>query len=398
MSLPNADTTIYAASCNPARRAKRLRSESISESAPNVSFPKLQPRAHDTNTGTFAPAPTSVPLLDSGSDTSPSAWDVAAVTADTQKRGRKTTSRAAREAQRKLNHSMIEKVRRTKINDALAKLRALVPIDYGHVQARDDNDNDHNDDEAGGDGDSGDVRRKKTRGNKKDEKEKEYKLEILVRTVAFVQDLVEKVKVMEAEQNKNLCAKCGGASSATVPSPPSSSSSSPQCERPRKTSARHGCPTSEVARLPSISSWLLPSPSHSHSQRYSDWNTYHLPSPPSSALVDPVKTTQLPPTLTLDLPSGAHKPSPTLFGPFIPKSPLRTPEDESAASLLLQISNSPPSLPHHPAIEPPSATNLTPNTVSGFDSGPDDGQKFTPHLQAQTPSSLLGLDRRRRNS
>lgn len=51
-----------------------------------------------------------------------------------KKRGRKpggALSRSARESQRKINHSRIEKARRSKINDALDALRRLVPSDYG---------------------------------------------------------------------------------------------------------------------------------------------------------------------------------------------------------------------------------------------------------------------------
>ena len=38
-------------------------------------------------------------------------------------------TRTARESQRKMNHSRIEKARRLKINDALEALRTLVPVD-----------------------------------------------------------------------------------------------------------------------------------------------------------------------------------------------------------------------------------------------------------------------------
>ena len=57
-----------------------------------------------------------------------------------KRRGRKPgiLSRAARESQRKMNHSRIEKARRLKINDTLTTLRALVPADFG----RDAEDND----------------------------------------------------------------------------------------------------------------------------------------------------------------------------------------------------------------------------------------------------------------
>ena len=66
------------------------------------------------------------------------------------KRGRKPgpLSRSAREAQRRLNHSIIEKARRTKINDTLATLRQLEPVDYGsETESREDAEDNDDDDE-----------------------------------------------------------------------------------------------------------------------------------------------------------------------------------------------------------------------------------------------------------
>ncbi|KAG5219492.1 BHLH domain-containing protein [Salix suchowensis] len=103
------------------------------------------------------------------------------------RRGRKPSglSRSAREAQRKLNHSIIEKARRTKINDALATLRELIPADYGRTHEEDEED----------EPDQG-----KKGGKKEKKEEKEFKLEILVRTVSFMKNLLERIRVLEAAQ------------------------------------------------------------------------------------------------------------------------------------------------------------------------------------------------------
>ena len=71
------------------------------------------------------PTPTPTPNSNPNPNTTPTPTPA-------KRRGRKpgTLSRAARESQRKLNHSRIEKARRSKINEALAALRELVPSDY----------------------------------------------------------------------------------------------------------------------------------------------------------------------------------------------------------------------------------------------------------------------------
>ena len=63
-------------------------------------------------------------------------------------------SRAARETQRKLNHSIIEKARRTKINDALATLRQLVPSDFDGKKSDKNAAGDEEDDEEENDEDA----------------------------------------------------------------------------------------------------------------------------------------------------------------------------------------------------------------------------------------------------
>jgi hypothetical protein len=294
---------------------------------------------------------------------------------------RKPTSRAAREAQRKLNHSIIEKVRRTKINDALAMLRSIVPVDYGQPSAAA---------AVGVVGDEGgrEVDKEGTRspprggGKKKEEKEKEYKLEILVRTVSFVQDLLEKVRVLERDGGGGVevavCEHCGGRrkrkrmrddeddedttgyESADDGSGPTDSSS---CTR--------------TTRLPSISSWLPPLQQRQRQQ--------HLPSPPSSTPADPINPSHLPPLFKLTSPTMTVKtatpPTPTTSS----TSPVRTPEDESVASLLLQIRNSPPTV--YSVSTAPESMKLPEAARFVFGGGGGSGMSA-----AETPGSLLGMD------
>ena len=85
-------------------------------------------------------------------------------------------TRTAREAQRKMNHSLIEKARRGKINDALEALKALVPSDEP-------------DDDGG---------------------TRDFKLEVLVRTVRHLRELTARVEAYEA----GACPGCGGRRSA----------------------------------------------------------------------------------------------------------------------------------------------------------------------------------------
>lgn len=116
------------------------------------------------------------------------------------KRGRKpapAASRGAREQARKTNHSRIEKRRREKINDALSTLRELVPSDIATMV-------------ASVSGESGcslalvspglspalsAVGATNASGKKKGEKE--FKLEVLERTVIFVKYLLDRVRELE---------------------------------------------------------------------------------------------------------------------------------------------------------------------------------------------------------
>ena len=108
----------YAASTNPARKAKRARLGNSTDASQDPA----DLRSASPHQPFILPKPASKPIV----DTPP------ATTLPPVKRGRKPSgvSRASREAQRKLNHSIIEKARRTKINEALSTLSSLIPADY----------------------------------------------------------------------------------------------------------------------------------------------------------------------------------------------------------------------------------------------------------------------------
>ncbi|KAH0578227.1 hypothetical protein H2248_004007 [Termitomyces sp. 'cryptogamus'] len=219
----------YAASVNPDRRAKQISTPTERTTQRTI---LLQPASPPSTDGSeFKPNSVRAPV----------------------KRG--PLSRAARETQRKLNHSIIEKARRTKINDALTSLKQLVSAGYGQssLQPADEDE---------------DAKKKK---GKKAEKEKEFKLEILERTVVFLQDLPKRVEVLEAAVSSSpkecsLCAKC------SFPLSPSSSSSTshpdhkdqPVPKHKRSLSSRSPPfhldmslePSLKRPCLPSISSWF----------------------------------------------------------------------------------------------------------------------------------------------
>ncbi|KAI0046786.1 hypothetical protein FA95DRAFT_1582911 [Auriscalpium vulgare] len=312
-----ADVLAYSASCNPPRRAKRARTTSLADSAdkPKPALPVLAPAVR--------PRPTSGTAADTEEDVP----DIPAP----KRRGRKpsTLSRAARESLRRENHSRIEKARRTKINDALATLRALVPSDT-RTQPIGDNESDEEDEEEYEDG--------KKQAKPKSKQEKEFKLEILIKTVTYVQELQERVRMLEegcSSRRSNLPARsAGSASSMTVRTP--TMRSSPQ----RDNDESEALPRN---RLPSISSWL-PNAHLSPSLLPTDAHrapAMQLLTPPTSATLQPMSSPQLPPALSLDLgaPNALAKSFTSLVQRPKPasQSPPWTPEDESAASLLLHI-------------------------------------------------------------
>jgi hypothetical protein len=370
-----AEMDIYAESTP--RRAKRLRS---------ASGAALATAPQSDNRRLSSPISSDDQAEDDAYDTPPAP--------QLKRRGRKpgALSRAAREAQRKINHSLIEKARRTKINDALAALRELVPAEYKRVNETAEASDEDEDDEP-----------KKGKGKSK-AGEKEFKLEILVRTVAYLQDLTEKVKRLEEDG----CKQCIHQSS-----PDARGSKRRRQDVEHEDDARIELESTEdsSSRLPSISTWLphssqertrraltssqspptrpVPSSSKSPSQQ--------LPTPPTSATFTASSSVfGVPPILTLPSPSTFLPQSGTQIQPcfsgFVPRrspsdtalsSPVYTPEDETAASLLLRMSTSTlvtsPQLPPKPA-SPSSSTNVSRT-----------GRPREESVHALTPSHLLGL-------
>ncbi|KII91790.1 hypothetical protein PLICRDRAFT_51915 [Plicaturopsis crispa FD-325 SS-3] len=287
------DDGYYAGSCNPPRRAKRPRPMSLSE----ITDPAAPARPH--REARHGPVE---------ADQQP---------AHKQKK-KSTMSRAAREAQRKINHSMIEKARRTKINDALATLRVLVPPSPLS--------------QKGDETVNGEIK-----GD-----EKEFKLEILVRTVGYLEDLRARVNMLE----KELDVSAVGASPARPKSKRKLEDHAMQTDSVDVKSP----PTSPKITSPKTQTWV------------------QLPSPPMSATMHPSITLQTPPTLLLPLPNIPLPPPPPATSPISPSTPRSawTSEDQNAASLLLQMRarHAPPSARHPP----------------------QDVQ-----YRAETPGSLLGL-------
>lgn len=321
------------------------------------------------------------------------AYDTPPPAPQLKRRGRKpgALSRAAREAQRKINHSLIEKARRTKINDALAALRELVPAEYKRLNETAEVSDEDEDNEP-----------KKGKGKSK-AGEKEFKLEILVRTVAYLQDLTEKVKRLEEDR----CKQCIHQSSSDARESKRRKQDVEQ-ESGVKTEVRSAEDSS--SRLPSISTWLphsssqertrgaltssqspstrpVPSSSKSPSQQ--------LPTPPSSAIFTGSSSIfGIPPVLTLPSPSTFLPQSGThiqpCFSGFVPRrsssdtalsSPVYTPEDETAATLLLRISTSTTSPQLLPKPVSPSSSMTEPQTRRPREES----------VHALTPSHLLGL-------
>ena len=423
--MPEEHNGLYSASCNPPRSVKR----SSANFFPSPSF--TQPRAI-LPMRPYAPRPPTSPETTLEPPPLPA------------KRGRKPgpLSRTAREAQRRLNHSIIEKARRTKINDALATLKELVPVGYGQVkpppaESVDPDDEDEDDDEYT---DGTKKAKPKSKGTgKREEKEKEFKLEILVRTVSFLQDLLQRVTDLEATGSApSICQNCSvasnlsekptkrkrihledddedhdrvqetahsaprGAKALRVSETSSANAKIPQdvpTSLPHQSTPVSPPPAADAARLPSISSWLLNSvidpqllpPSNRHSS--SPHVGSYLPSPPSSTHVDPVRTSHMPPVLSL----GPVATAAMVNAPRSATSPTtssRTAEDESAASLLLQIrAGSSPNFRPVPS---------SPSSASAY--GLPDPSNFLLHSdvrsqregnqirQAQTPGSILGMN------
>ncbi len=310
---------------------------------------------------------------------------------------------------RRQNHSRIEKARRTKINEALAMLRDLVPADTGRKLTLTGVDESADDDD---DDDEFASEHPKKPAKNKQRQEKEFKLEILEKAVLYVQELQEKVCVLEARG----CARCSNVSISPPQRPkrkheamPSSddydshSSMDAITDRPMKrlTSPQSNLSLVPLApasvspfiprsntRLPSISSWLPKSIAElglpeSHTPSV---NPIQLPTPPASGVIGPVASPQVPPTLRLDLPVASL--SARVLPASSQSSPSWTPEDESVASLLLRIktSSSPKTAKHGTSVSDLLAP--TPGAP-----GIGDHSRFmgVDEIRVQTPGSLLGM-------
>ncbi|KAG8750508.1 hypothetical protein FRC14_000439 [Serendipita sp. 396] len=169
----------------------------------------LSPVEHDSDDADGDYQPSSIALHGAMSTSESAATKVTPVRA---KRGRKPNTNAslrnAREAARKANHSVIEKKRREKINQALAELRTLVPADEPESNLNG----------------------------------KDFKLEVLVRTVSHLKRVTSRVNELERAlaivRTRNTQTRTSGSSG----------------------SARGEEETGERIQLPSVSALLMSLP------------------------------------------------------------------------------------------------------------------------------------------
>lgn len=396
-------TVPYTASCNPPRRAKRARTDG-KDRDDTVRTPVRRARPAILPKG---PVPrSSSPAQEVLGSDSGDEDDYEPKTTQ-RRRGRKpgTMSRSARESLRKLNHSRIEKARRTKINETLAALSALV--------------NEAEQEKAAA---TGVTLEPQAKGRAE---EKEFKLDVLVKTVTYVQDLIAKVRTLE--DTARCCPHCSR--DRVAGSAPAQKRNWPveedvemegsdmeyagddekgdgELELDRSSAApptsTHPTPS---PRLPPIAAWLPhPYVDPSCIAAISDSrNTSQLPSPPPSATFRAMSGVPARDMPALMLPAPAHPLETASVEKAFERrtsthsrSPTRTPEDETAASLLLQMSSSPASMRSSSAASSAGVPPFAPparrmsHTLVG-----EDGRKGKreSRIQAETPSSLLGLGR-----
>ena len=281
-----------------------------------------------------------------------------------RRRGRKPgpLSRSAREAQRKLNHSIIEKARRTKINDALAALRQLVPADYGKRRDKDsgdENDEDDEDDEGDdADGEYGAPRRKTAVTNKKGttgkKEEKEFKLEVLERTVTYLQDLTDRYEDLQRENEQLLGIRRCSCQEGSLRQPTgrkrNRSGSETTAGDVGTELAADERPSKRHEPLPPISSWLPLSPEsvrHATDIPQSSRHTTvapvlpsYLPTPPSSALFRPSQT-PVSPLSSTSTTKGSYIPSLSLGPTALPLPSLITQLGPASNKRRQSVSHSP---------------------------------------------------------
>ncbi|KAI9056490.1 hypothetical protein FKP32DRAFT_1599224 [Trametes sanguinea] len=416
--------TAYAASCNPPRRAKRYRTGSLVDHdgpsmpiahAPaqrRVARPPILPKQPSDKGYHLPPSPETDSASDEEDEYEPGR-DASAAPAP-KRRGRKpgTMSRSARESLRKLNHSKIEKARRTKINETLATLSSLVNDRASVLPSA------AGDSVAGGAAASKEEEAKGKKGKGKAE-EKEFKLDVLVKTVEFMQDLIARVKTLEGA----MCAQCRVADRpvaqdaiqptigrdplkrkrAEIEEPSRPRGTSDPTAAPTRTSAT-AATTSTAWRTASRTSSRRPcrslmSASPAMAPARSPVNV-QLPSPPSSGRFRPAATLSNMPALslpgpaqplTLSLDEAQKRPGDAAVLPPRQRrqsvsvspsvSPTWTPEDETAASLLLEMSSKPSSS---------SASSRSPPVLPGPLGLPTPREERR-SFEAATPSSLLGM-------
>ncbi|KZT04869.1 uncharacterized protein LAESUDRAFT_727442 [Laetiporus sulphureus 93-53] len=453
MTNSKSNTPSYAGSCNPPRRAKRQRANAMGvadvtasdkqSTSSRRSRPPILPKAH-------AEEISSPQAEMSGSDAEEEDdYEPDVRPSGPRRRGRKpgVLSRSVRESLRKLNHSRIEKARRTKINDALSTLSMLV--NEAERQEGKENQVEGVEEKEGGKEDG-------KRPRKARPEEKEFKLDVLVKTVTYMQELIERVKVLES----GCYPKCSNEA------PPSSSSAGMKRKRPAE-DEEEGADTgdhnddkftddedtyagddekgdgedveltmtspmlpaassasSPPPRLPSIASWLPypyvdPSCIAILSKPPASATTspnIQLPSPPPSDNLRPSTITPVANVPPLVLPEPAHPifpsapsriaiPISSITSPLEDASDARerrasvsssrssgwTPEDESAASLLLQMSTSPTGLVPTSSVSKGAELSARSSTSPSWATT----RPILPvPLLAETPSSLLGLRRR----
>lgn len=231
--------------------------------------------------------------------------------ATTSKRGRKPApgSRAAREALRKSNHSIIEKRRREKINETMSALRTLLADGYKPPAKA-----------------AQEAEDAAQEGGAKGKKAQDFKLEVLTRSVEYIHQLLDRISTLESQlssQEKQQQQQSPSSSSRN------SKSSQAALGKRKRAVDDDEAPAPPPPRLPSISSLLNP----------------QLPSPPMSVPMRPTAQ-DIPPILTLPAPNK-------------PDGAPWTPDEEHVASLLLNISS--PTDPKRP-----KRVSMTPGGMLGI--------------------------------
>ncbi|KAF9518789.1 hypothetical protein BS47DRAFT_198415 [Hydnum rufescens UP504] len=220
---------------------------------------------------------------DSGSAYEESIHQVVAVTAEVSskpKRGRKPApaqSRAARDLARKSNHSRIEKRRREKINDALATLREIVPP-ATIAENPGDAPPPAVEDDAPTSG----------KGKKKGGSEREFKLEVLERSVIFIRQLSQRVQELEDELTRTQLPK----SSDSDPDRKIGEDLSPRKRRrdSLSPSAEDRHPRQRLSPFPDPSNHNIPAMPLPASPPDSTVSPYFAPRTSSDTLANPVNT------------------------------------------------------------------------------------------------------------